>query len=100
LYGCVTPDQYCLTCVRGLSQAEVLSRLAVTDREPYPRCTGDEAVERFGIEVPAVRVCRSGDWTFLLDVDPHGRTFRPPVLTRPSPALLMPQPAIRICTRT
>ncbi|PJE95838.1 hypothetical protein CUT44_21555 [Streptomyces carminius] len=73
-------DQYGLTCVRGLPQDEVLSRLGVTPQAPYPHCTVQEAVERFGPDVPAVRVCRSGQWTFLLDVQPHGRVFDRDVL--------------------
>ncbi|MEU7467415.1 DUF6461 domain-containing protein [Streptomyces sp. NPDC044984] len=84
LAGCVPWDHFGITCVRGLSPDEVLSRLDVTDQAPYPLCTPDEAFQRFGWghETPAARVCRSGEWTFLLDVDAHGRLLQSSVLTR------------------
>lgn len=85
LAGCVPWDHFGITCVRGLSPDEVLSRLGVTGQAPYPLCTPDEALRRFGWyghETPAARVCRSGEWTFLLDVDAHGRLLQTPVLTR------------------
>ncbi|MFI5567538.1 DUF6461 domain-containing protein [Streptomyces sp. NPDC051740] len=84
LAGCVPWDHFGITGVRGLSPDEVLSRPDVTDQAPYPLCTPDEALRRFGWnghETPAARVCRSGEWTFLLDVDAHGRLLRSSVLT-------------------
>ncbi|MEU9796289.1 DUF6461 domain-containing protein [Streptomyces sparsogenes] len=84
LADCVPGDRFGITCVRELSPDEVLSRLDVVDQAPYPLCTPDEALQRFGWghETPAARVCRSGEWTFLLDVDAHGRLLQPSVLTR------------------
>ncbi|MFK4272837.1 DUF6461 domain-containing protein [Streptomyces milbemycinicus] len=84
LVGCVPWDHFGITCVRGLSPDEVLSRLSVTDQAPYPLCTPDEALQRFGsgAETPAARVCRSGEWTFLIDIDDHGVLLQSPVLTR------------------
>ncbi|PJE95788.1 hypothetical protein CUT44_21260 [Streptomyces carminius] len=84
LADCVPLDHFGLTCVRDLSPDEVLSRLGVTDRAPYPHYTPQEAIQRLGHghENPAARVCHSGEWTFLLDVDDHGVLLRTPVLTR------------------
>ncbi|OMI35347.1 DUF6461 domain-containing protein [Streptomyces sparsogenes] len=75
-------DQYGLTCVRDTSESEVLARLGVTDGAPLPRLTVQEAMARFGLEMPAVRLCVSGRWNFLLDVDPHGKTFDPRAMSR------------------
>ncbi|MER6695056.1 DUF6461 domain-containing protein [Streptomyces minutiscleroticus] len=82
LSGCVPSDHFGITCVRGLSPEEVLSRLSVTDQAPYPLCTPEEALQRFGwgFEQPAVRICRSEGWTLLLDVDDHGVLLQSPVL--------------------
>jgi hypothetical protein len=68
-------DHYCVTCVRDLPEEEVLSRLGMADAAKGPLCTPRGAVECFPPELPAVRVCRNGRWTFLIDVMPHGRTF-------------------------
>ncbi len=83
LAKCVPMDHFGITCVRGRSTDEVLSRLNVTDQAPYPLCTPEEALQRFGPGemTPAVRVCRSGEWVFLLDVDAHGELLQPSVLT-------------------
>ncbi|MFH9859360.1 DUF6461 domain-containing protein [Streptomyces sp. NPDC017202] len=83
LAGCVPWDHFGITCVRGSSLDEVLSRLGVADQAPYPLCTPEEALQCFGWDeqTPAVRVCRSGEWIFLLDVDAHGRLLQPSVLS-------------------
>lgn len=83
LAGCVPRDHFGITCVRGSSLDEVLSRLGVADQAPYPLCTPEEALQCFGWDeqTPAVRVCRSGEWIFLLDVDAHGRSLEPSVLS-------------------
>ncbi|WP_139141064.1 DUF6461 domain-containing protein [Streptomyces qinglanensis] len=84
LAACVHLESFGITCVRGLTPDEVLSRLGVADQAPYPQFTEEDAIEQFGhgFELPAVRVCASGGWTFLLDVDDHGRLLQTPVLTR------------------
>ncbi|MEK8170740.1 hypothetical protein NKH77_17640 [Streptomyces sp. M19] len=53
-------DQYGLTWVRDLPEAEVLTRLGVDGSASYPRRTAREAVARLGFDTPAVRVGRSG----------------------------------------
>ncbi|TQL94940.1 hypothetical protein FB559_0429 [Actinoallomurus bryophytorum] len=83
LSECVPSDHYCVTCVRDLSPAEVMARLGVADQDPYPRCTPEEAVERFDLDVPAVRVHHEGDWVFVLEVNSQlGVTFKPQMLAR------------------
>jgi hypothetical protein len=82
LFDCVPHDHYCVTCVRGLSEAEVLVRLGVADQAPYPRYTAGEALERFGYDVQTVRVHREGDWIFLVEPSGNGDTFQPQILTR------------------
>ncbi|MEK8172990.1 hypothetical protein NKH77_40280 [Streptomyces sp. M19] len=52
-------DQYGLTWVRDLPEAEVLARLGVDGTASHPRYTVREAKERFGWDTPAVRVGRS-----------------------------------------
>ncbi|MFF9691255.1 DUF6461 domain-containing protein [Streptomyces sp. NPDC014623] len=77
-------DLFGITCVRGLSPDEVVSRLDVAGQAPYPQFTDEEAIQHFGhgFETSAVRVCDSGEWTILLDVEAHGRLLQAPVLTR------------------
>lgn len=82
LFECLAHDEYCVTCVRGISPAEVLSRLGVSEGSP-PEYTPDEAVQHFGIDVPAVRIHSEGGWIFLLEVySDIGKTFQPQLLTR------------------
>lgn len=84
LADCVSLDLFGITCVRGLSPDEVVSRLDVAGQAPYPQFTHKEAIQHFGhgFETSAVRVCGSGEWTILLDVEAHGRLLQTPVLTR------------------
>jgi hypothetical protein len=82
LYDAVAHDQYCITAVRDLSETEALSRLGIVEQGPYPLYTPREALQHHGFGAPAVRVCRGESWLFLLDVDPQGVTFQPPVLGR------------------
>ncbi|WP_139141065.1 DUF6461 domain-containing protein [Streptomyces qinglanensis] len=84
LTACVHLESFGITCVRDLTPDEVLSRLGVADQAPYPQFTDEAAMGQFGhgFELPAVRVCASGGWTFLLDVEAHGRLLQSPVLTR------------------
>lgn len=85
LADCVPLDAFGVTCVRGPARAEVLDRLtAGGSAAPHPRCTGQEAGERFGIgpDRPAVRVCAEGEWTFLIDVAGHGLLTEPAEISR------------------
>ncbi|MFG2276069.1 DUF6461 domain-containing protein [Streptomyces chartreusis] len=84
LADCVPLELFGLTCVRDLSADEVLARLDVAGQAPHPAFTDEEAIQHFGhgFEAPAVRVCSSGGWTVLLDVEAHGRLLQTPVLTR------------------
>jgi uncharacterized protein DUF6461 len=83
LFGCVADDQYCVTCVRGLSLGEVLARLGLADQEEHPRYTSLEAARHFGYDVPILRIHDDADWTILLEVNPHfGKTLQPQTLAR------------------
>ncbi|MFJ4153007.1 DUF6461 domain-containing protein [Streptomyces galbus] len=84
LADCVPLDLFGLTCVRGLPVDEVLSRLQAASQAPYPAFTVEEAIRHFGhgFEAPAVRLCESRGWVYLLDVEAHGRLLQTPVLTR------------------
>lgn len=84
LGDCVSLHLFGITCVRDLAPEEVFSRLGVTGQAPYPQLTDEEAIQQFGhgFETPAVRVCSSGDWTIILDVEAHGRLLQTSVLTR------------------
>jgi hypothetical protein len=84
LYWCVTSDQYCVICVRGVSTDEVIARLGVVGQEPHPRFTPDEAVRQGAVGIPALRIHAAGDWTLLFEVDPNGtdEAFQAGMLSR------------------
>ncbi|NJQ17122.1 DUF6461 domain-containing protein [Streptomyces bohaiensis] len=85
LADCVPLDVFGVTCVRGPAGAEVLDRLAAgSGATSHPRCTAQEALDRFGHgpDRPAVRVCAQGAWTFLIDVAGHGLLTEPAETSR------------------
>jgi hypothetical protein len=83
LFECVPWDHYCVTCVRALSQDEILARLGVADQDPFPRYTPGDAASHFHLDVPVVQVHHKGGWTFLFEVNSHlGSTFEPQMLAR------------------
>ncbi|WP_143652887.1 MULTISPECIES: DUF6461 domain-containing protein [unclassified Streptomyces] len=83
LFDVLGDEWFCVTAVRGLGEADVLSRLGAAGPDPLPRCPIDGVAEHFSPDSWAVRVyCPEGSgWAYVLDAFPQmGVPFREPVL--------------------
>ncbi|MER6624155.1 DUF6461 domain-containing protein [Streptomyces sp. NPDC000931] len=83
LFDVLGDEWFCVTAIRGLGEADVLSRLGAAGPDPLPRCPIDGVAEHFSPDSWAVRVyCPEGSgWAYVLDAFPQmGVPFREPVL--------------------
>ncbi|WP_369199811.1 DUF6461 domain-containing protein [Streptomyces sp. PU-14G] len=85
LFEALGEEQFCVTAVRGLDEADVLERLGHSGKEPLPRYGAKDGVEHLGLDSGAVRIyCPEGaEWAYVFDVNGHsGFGHRTPVLER------------------
>jgi hypothetical protein len=83
LFDVLGDEWFCVTAIRGLEEADVLSRLGAAGPDPLPRCPIDGVAEHFSPDSWAVRVyCPEGSgWAYVLDAFPQmGVPFREPML--------------------
>ncbi|MEU2608908.1 DUF6461 domain-containing protein [Streptomyces albus] len=84
LFEVLGDEEFCVTAVRGLDEAEVLSRLGA-GAGPVPCYPMEDVIAQVHPETEAARIYapRDGDWAFLLDViGSEGWSQSAPVLAR------------------
>ncbi|OMI35689.1 DUF6461 domain-containing protein [Streptomyces sparsogenes] len=83
LFEVLGNEEFCVTALRGLDEAEVLSRLGTTASSvPYYRM--EDVISHVGFESEAVQVhAPGGDWVYLFDaIGSQGWSQSAPVLLR------------------